>query len=111
MDVIDAIRQQMERKDITLRDAAERVGCSAQNVWTILNRSSPKTPKGKRKISFKLISDLCNAVGLELRVTRSNTEKGSGDILEIAKDDAIPFNSVVKLLSACGWKLTVRENK
>lgn len=110
-DVLKLVKARMDEKHISLETVAQSIGVSRQSVWSVLNRKTTVTQKGKagmRDVSFLTVRKILDAVGLEAGAKAV----GAADpvaILRVAEETGVSLSALEKILEAAGFELTIKE--
>lgn len=116
MNIKEVIIAHMGENGITYRDVAGKIGSTQQNVWNILNGkdgNKPGNTKGARRPRLESIKQICEAVGLALRVVPiPGAEKPDLDaVLKAEELDAYSFDAIQTIIQKFGYKLTVEKQE
>ena len=111
--IADFIKDYMESHRISLREVAENMGVSYQNVWLLLNERKEVPGKGKvgrRDPNYLSVKRLLDAIGLEVVIEQTEPTDPK-EVLEMAEHENIGFGTLQKVLTAGGFKMVVQEMK
>lgn len=114
MKITETILSYMQENKITYRQVAAKTGRSAQNIWNVLNGKAGNRPdgeKGQRDPNFKTILDICEAIGMKVKITANTGEIKPEMLIQAAELETVSFSAVQRMLEAGGYSLQVDAPK